>query len=180
MTDPMLLFTAVVAAVTGPFGRHRHHPLDRRDGGAVSIEQVLWYAAAAISVAVVAAIIWSQIRDHREHPGPVAVSALTVPIECGSRPMATADLPGPDPPRRWRGDRGAATSLSVALLTPMFVFLAFAAFQAAMWSHAKTEARVVARDTAALIARSGIPAADAAGIGDARSSRRTPTCATSR
>jgi hypothetical protein len=51
--------------------------------------------------------------------------------------------------------------LSVALLTPMFVFLAFAAFQAAMWSHAKTEARVVARDTAALIARSGIPTDDA-------------------
>jgi len=59
------------------------------------------------------------------------------------------------------GDRGAATSLSVALLTPMFVFLAFAAFQAAMWSHARTEARVVARDTAALIARSGVTPLDA-------------------
>ncbi|MFN3256606.1 MAG: hypothetical protein ACE37B_13015 [Ilumatobacter sp.] len=34
----------------------------RRDRGAVSIETVLWYAAAAVSVAVVAAIIWSQIR----------------------------------------------------------------------------------------------------------------------
>lgn len=33
-----------------------------RDRGAVSIETVLWYAAAAVSVAVVAAIIWSQIR----------------------------------------------------------------------------------------------------------------------
>ena len=44
----------------------------------------------------------------------------------------------------------------------MFVFLAFAAFQAAMWSHAKTEARVVARDTAALVARSGVTAGDAA------------------
>lgn len=32
------------------------------DRGAVSIEQVLWYAAAAVSVAVVAAIIWSQIK----------------------------------------------------------------------------------------------------------------------
>jgi hypothetical protein len=72
-----------------------------------------------------------------------------------------ADRPVPDAPRRLRGDRGAATSLSVALLTPMFVFLAFAAFQAAMWSHAKTEARVIARDTAALIARSGIPSGDA-------------------
>jgi len=63
--------------------------------------------------------------------------------------------------RRGVGDDGAATSLSVALLTPMFVFLAFAAFQAAMWSHAKTEARVVARDTAALVARSGVTAGDA-------------------
>jgi hypothetical protein len=43
----------------------------------------------------------------------------------------------------------------------MFVFLAFAAVQAALWSHARTEARVVARDTAALVARSGVDAADA-------------------
>jgi len=64
-------------------------------------------------------------------------------------------------PTRLRGDDGAATSLSVALLTPMFVFLAFAAFQAAMWSHARTEARVVARDTAALVARSGVAPGDA-------------------
>lgn len=62
---------------------------------------------------------------------------------------------------RLRGEGGAATSLSVALLTPMFVFLAFAAFQAAMWSHARTEARVVARDTAALVARSGVTPNDA-------------------
>jgi hypothetical protein len=38
------------------------------DRGAVSIEQVLWYAAAAISVAVVATIIWSQIRDSASTP----------------------------------------------------------------------------------------------------------------
>ena len=63
--------------------------------------------------------------------------------------------------RRLRGARGGATSLSLALLTPMFVILAFAAFQAAMWSHAKTEARVVARDAAALVARSAVPARDA-------------------
>jgi hypothetical protein len=62
---------------------------------------------------------------------------------------------------RCRGDAGAATSLAVALLTPLFVVLAFAAFQAAMWSHARTEARVVARDTAALIARSGVATGDA-------------------
>ena len=74
----------------------------------------------------------------------------------GSPPADAADAT-----RRLRGDGGAATSLSVALLTPMFVVLAFAAFQAAMWSHAKTEARVVARDTAALVARSAVAAADA-------------------
>ena len=73
------------------------------------------------------------------------------------------DTPRGDLGRRGRasGDRGAATSLSVALLTPTFLFLAFAAFQAAMWSHAKTEARVIARDTAALIARSAVAADDA-------------------
>ena len=65
-----------------------------------------------------------------------------------------------DAPRRG-GDLGAATSLAAALLTPLFVVLAFAAVQAALWSHARTEARVVARDTAALVARSGMAASDA-------------------
>ncbi len=62
---------------------------------------------------------------------------------------------------RLRGDTGAATSLSVALLTPVFVLLAMAAFQAALWSHARTEARVIARDTAALVARAQVTADDA-------------------
>ncbi len=75
--------------------------------------------------------------------------------------MVEAPLPDGVAELRLRGDRGAATSLAVALLTPMFVFLAFAAFQAALWSHARTEARVVARDTAALVARSGVAAGDA-------------------
>lgn len=75
--------------------------------------------------------------------------------------MVAAALPDVVRSRRLRGDRGAATSLAVALLAPMFVVLAFAAFQAALWSHARTEARVVARDTAALVARSGVAAGDA-------------------
>jgi hypothetical protein len=76
-------------------------------------------------------------------------------------------MTGPVHPRgelrtsRLRGDRGSATSLAVVLLTPVFVLLAFAAFQAALWSHARTEARVVARETAALVARSGVDAGDA-------------------
>lgn len=40
----------------------------RRDHGAVSLEQALWYAAAAVAVAVVAAIIWSQIRSTASTP----------------------------------------------------------------------------------------------------------------
>ncbi len=67
MHDPMLMLTSVIAVVTRTFGVHpaADRPDDR---GAVSIEQVLWYAAAAISVAVVAAIIWSQIRDTASTP----------------------------------------------------------------------------------------------------------------
>ncbi len=73
-------------------------------------------------------------------------------------------LPDPTPrsmPRRMHGDAGTASSLTAAMLTPLFVVLAFAAFQAAMWGHARTEARVIARDTAALVARSGVPSGDA-------------------
>jgi hypothetical protein len=69
-------------------------------------------------------------------------------------------------PQRVAGDTGS-TSLAVALLTPVFVALAFAAWQAALWSHARTEARVVARDTAALVARSEIGPGEAAGSAQA-------------
>lgn len=58
-------------------------------------------------------------------------------------------------------DRGAASSLSMVLLTPLFVVISMLAFQAAMWSHARTEARVRVRDMAGLIARSGFSPADA-------------------
>ena len=64
--------------------------------------------------------------------------------------------------RRARGEAGAATSLATALLAPLFVVLAFAAVQAALWGHTRTEVRVVARDTAALVARSSVEAGDAA------------------
>ena len=72
MHDPMLLFTgtvaALVAVISGVADRLVPDLDTDRDRGAVSIEQVLWYAAAAISVAVVAAIIWSQIRDTASTP----------------------------------------------------------------------------------------------------------------
>jgi hypothetical protein len=39
-----------------------------RDRGAVSLEQVLWFVAAGVSVAVIAAILWGQIRDKADDP----------------------------------------------------------------------------------------------------------------
>lgn len=64
MYDPTFLISGVIAVVANLTDRGG----TRSDRGAVSIEQVLWYAAAAISVAVVAAIIWSQIRDTASTP----------------------------------------------------------------------------------------------------------------
>ncbi len=59
------------------------------------------------------------------------------------------------------GDVGS-TTLTTVLLTPVFVVVGFMAFQAALWSHARTEARVIARNSAALVARSNADPDDAA------------------
>lgn len=48
---------------------------ERRDRGAVSLEQALWYAAAAVATAVVAGIIWASVRTTAETP----VQAPTAP-----------------------------------------------------------------------------------------------------
>ena len=68
MQDPKLLVTGVLAVIAHTIARGTERVDTGRDTGAVSIEQVLWYAAAAISVAVVAAIIWSQIRTTASTP----------------------------------------------------------------------------------------------------------------
>jgi hypothetical protein len=57
-------------------------------------------------------------------------------------------------------DRGS-TSLSTVLVAPILVVLMFAGFQAALWNHARAEARVVARATAMSVARDGLPATQA-------------------
>lgn len=64
-------------------------------------------------------------------------------------------MTGHDESSRRRHDDRGATSLTTVVLTPVFVVVAFAAFQAAMWSHARTEARVAAREVAVLIAQQG-------------------------
>lgn len=66
------------------------------------------------------------------------------------------------------GDDRGATSLTVALLTPVFVVLLFAAVQATLWGHARTEARVAARDAAAQVARFDASPGDAQASAQAR------------
>lgn len=53
------------------------HP--ERDRGAVSLEQVLWFVAAGVSVAVIAAILWGQIRDQAETDVEVPVAPAQNP-----------------------------------------------------------------------------------------------------
>ena len=54
-----------------------------------------------------------------------------------------------------------AVSLTIVLLAPVLVILMFAGFQAAMWNHTRTEARVIARETAVLVARDRVPTTQA-------------------
>lgn len=75
MTDISIIVVATTHAIGGWLGRLTDHasadssPADApRDRGAVSLEQVLWFVAAGVSVAVIAAIVWSQIRDQADAP----------------------------------------------------------------------------------------------------------------
>jgi hypothetical protein len=77
MNDVSIVATAVVHAVYAVLHRSvsQFRPLpatgnsdDRRDRGAVSLEQVLWFVAAGVSVAVIAAILWNKIRDEANTP----------------------------------------------------------------------------------------------------------------
>ena len=38
------------------------------DRGAVSLEQVLWFVASGVAVAVIAAILWGKIKTEAEKP----------------------------------------------------------------------------------------------------------------
>jgi hypothetical protein len=42
------------------------HP--EEDRGAVSLEQVLWFVAAGVAVAVIAGVLWGKIKTEAEKP----------------------------------------------------------------------------------------------------------------
>jgi hypothetical protein len=59
---------AACLVVCGRTGDTTGHAGNERDRGAVSLEQVLWFVAAGVSVAVIAAILWGQIKDKADDP----------------------------------------------------------------------------------------------------------------
>ena len=70
----------VYDALLGATGRRGADEVDvERDRGAVSLEQVLWFVAAGVSVAVIAAILWNQIRDQAETEIDVPVAPAQNP-----------------------------------------------------------------------------------------------------
>ena len=77
MNDATIVATAVAHAVYAVLHRSVDHfrpvpapgvEIVDRDRGAVSLEQVLWFVAAGVSVAVIAAILWNKIRDEANTP----------------------------------------------------------------------------------------------------------------
>ncbi|MDW3214904.1 MAG: hypothetical protein R8G01_12955 [Ilumatobacteraceae bacterium] len=67
-------------ALLGAVGRRgTDDDVVERDRGAVSLEQVLWFVAAGVSVAVIAAILWNQIRDQAETEIDVPVAPADNP-----------------------------------------------------------------------------------------------------
>lgn len=72
-----------------------------------------------------------------------------------------ADHPAARHRARCIGDLGASQSISLILLVPVMTALAFIGIQTATWSHARAEARVVARDGASLVARGAVEPAEA-------------------
>jgi hypothetical protein len=72
MNDLSMMITGgahqMYASLLGVFGRRGPGDDDERDRGAVSLEQVLWFVAAGVSVAVIATILWNTIRDEANTP----------------------------------------------------------------------------------------------------------------
>ena len=61
-----LLLTAITHTIYGQLRRFSGAADDRGDRGAVSLEQVLWFVAAGIAVAVIAGILWGKIKDEAD------------------------------------------------------------------------------------------------------------------
>ncbi len=66
-----LMLSAITQVIYGQLRRFTSVDNDNRstnDRGAVSLEQVLWFVAAGVAVAVIAGILWSKIKTEAEKP----------------------------------------------------------------------------------------------------------------
>ena len=62
------LYAAARVATGRPGADSTNDHARERDRGAVSLEQVLWFVAAGVSVAVIAGVLWAQIKDRADDP----------------------------------------------------------------------------------------------------------------
>ena len=69
-----LMLTALTHVIYGQFRRFTTDHTER-DTGAVSLEQVLWFVAAGVAVAVIAGVLWGKIKTEADKP----IQAPTAP-----------------------------------------------------------------------------------------------------
>ena len=69
-----LMLTALTHVIYGQFRRFTTDPTTG-DRGAVSLEQVLWFVAAGVAVAVIAGVLWGKIKTEADKP----IQAPTAP-----------------------------------------------------------------------------------------------------
>ncbi len=62
-----LMLSAVTHVIYGQL-RRLTPSNENVDRGAVSLEQVLWFVAAGVAVAVIAGILWGKIKTEAEKP----------------------------------------------------------------------------------------------------------------
>ena len=74
-----LMLSALTHVIYGQLRRltpdARNGDVGESDRGAVSLEQVLWFVAAGVAVAVIAGVLWSKIKTEAEKP----IQAPTAP-----------------------------------------------------------------------------------------------------
>lgn len=74
-----LMLSAITHVIYGQLRRltpdARNGDAGESDRGAVSLEQVLWFVAAGVAVAVIAGVLWSKIKTEAEKP----IQAPTAP-----------------------------------------------------------------------------------------------------
>ena len=62
-----LMLSAITHVIYGQL-RRLTSDNETDDRGAVSLEQVLWFVAAGVAVAVIAGILWGKIKTEAEKP----------------------------------------------------------------------------------------------------------------